>query len=834
MAGVFGAIRRSIKSCASLREGFVCGSAFVCSPAIAHAEPLASSRALTMLDDMSHQEVAALGLVLAIVGFSAVAATLLMRARTRAAANEQAYRGELDRLRAESDRNHALLLAEPQIIIAWPAGSDLADIAGDVSLLLPSGAPQGRLLAFGTWLAPEPSLQLERAVKALRNDAESFALHLTTLSGRTVEATGRVVGGQAIMRLREISGLRRELAEMTRRYTSLFEETDILRSFATALPWPIWARRRDGSLIFANPAYATAAEAASAAEAIDRNLNMLETADREDMARALSEQQKFSARVPVVIRGERRIFDVQAVAARSGSAGVAIDVSEATSLQAELERMADAHRRTLDQLSSGVAIFDARQRLAFYNESYRRLWDLDAAFLDSRPDDSNVLDRLRASRKLPEQNDFRAWKARIMEAYRAVEPQRDEWHLPDGRTLRVVMTPNQEGGVTYIFDDATEGLDLERRYTAMIRVQRETLDNLAEAVAVFGSNGCARLFNPAFAKMWRLSRDAMEHQPHIETVQAWCQPLFDDEATWHTLRAAITGIDNRASVALKLERKDGSVLECTTAPLSDGATLLTFQDITDTVNVERALRERNDALEAADQIKVDFVHHVSYELRSPLTTIIGFAHFLSDPSTGPLTLKQSEYLSYITTSTNALLAIINNILDLATIDAGAMTLNLGTVEVQKAIESAAAGIQDRLINDRITLDIDASKEIGSFEADERRVVQVLYNLLANAVGFAPHDSTVRMRVRRQGGLITFSVTDEGPGIPPDAQDKVFNWFETNANGSRHRGAGLGLSLVRSFVELHGGRVFVNSAVGKGTTVTCEFPIDQSAHRTAAE
>ncbi len=834
MTGVLGAMRRSAISCSSLCSVLAAGSSLVTGSGTARAESSSTLRTLTVLNELSRQEIAALGLVLAIVGFSVVAAILLMRARTRAAAMEQAYRGEVERLRAESDRNNALLLAEPQIIIAWPAGSDRADIAGDVSFLLPTGAPQGRLLAFGSWLAPEPSLQLDRAVKTLRNDAESFVLHLTTLSGRTVEATGRAIGGQAILRLREISGLRRELAEMTRRYTALFEETDILRSFATALPWPIWARRRDGTLLFANPAYAAAADAASVDDVIHRNLNILDTSDREDLARALSEQQKFAARVPVVVRGERRTFDVNAIATRSGSAGVAIDVSETAALRAELERMADAHRRTLDHLSSGVAVFDARQRLAFYNESYRRLWDLDAAFLDSRPDDSNVLDRLRAARKLPEQNDFRAWKARLLEAYRAVEPQREEWHLPDGRTLHVVMTPNQEGGVTYIFDDATESLDLERRYTAMIRVQRETLDNLAEAVAVFGSNGCARLFNPAFARMWRLSLDAMEHQPHIETVQAWCQPLYDDAATWQTLRGAITGIDNRAPVALKLERKDGSVLECTTMPLSDGATLLTFQDVTDTVNVERALRERNDALEAADQIKIDFVHHVSYELRSPLTTIIGFAHFLADPSTGPLTPKQSEYLSYITTSTNALLAIINNILDLATIDAGAMTLNLGVVDVQKAIEQAAAGIQDRLINDRISLEVDAPKEIGSFEADERRVVQVLYNLLANAVGFAPNDSSVVLKVRRQNGTIVFSVTDAGPGIPPDVQDKVFNWFETHANGSRHRGAGLGLSLVRSFVELHGGRVFVDSAVGKGATITCEFPIDHSVHRTAAE
>ncbi len=367
-----------------------------------------------------------------------------------------------------------------------------------------------------------------------------------------------------------------------------------------------------------------------------------------------------------------------------------------------------------------------------------------------------------------------------------------------------------------------------------MRVQRETLDNLAEAVAVFGSNGRAQLFNPPFVQMWKLSPDTMAQQPHIETIREWCKPLFDDDAAWQAIRAAITGIDDRISVPLKLERKDGSVLDCMTMPLPDGATMLTFQDVTDTVNVERALRERNEALEAADQMKVDFVHHVSYELRSPLTTIIGFAHFLSDPSTGPMTQKQSEYLNYITTSTNALLAIINNILDLATIDAGAMTLNLGLVDIRKTIDDAVAGIQDRLARDNIALGLDIDPSIENFVADERRVVQVLYNLLANAVGFSPQSGAITLMAQHNSNSVMFSVTDSGPGMPDEVKNRAFDWFESHANGSRHRGAGLGLSLVRSFVELHGGNVQVDFIVGKGTTVTCSFPIDQTAHRNAAE
>ncbi|HYW64179.1 MAG TPA: PAS-domain containing protein [Bradyrhizobium sp.] len=836
MSGVIAAMRRTLLSCTSLVRGGLAGVvALLTATAPACAEDLSFAAVLTTLFDFNRHELAVLAIALAVLGFSVVAAILLMRTRIRAAANEARLSAELRAQQVEADRFRALLFAEPQVLVAWAAGDDRPEISGDISLLTAQDAshPPQRILAFGTWLAPEPALQMERAVNALRDAGEGFLLNLTTSAGRAIEAMGRAVGGQAILRIRELSGLRRELAELTLRHKHLSDETEMLRGFAAAAPWPIWTRRAGRGLTFANAAYARATEAANTGDAVQRDLELLDSGDRAAMARALNDNSAFAARLPIVVGGERRFYDVHALKVSGGSAGMAIDASEATALRDALVRMAEAHRRTLDQLSSGVAVFDGERRLAFYNDSYRRLWDLDRGFLDGNPDDSSVLDRLRAARKLQEQPDFRAWKAKLHEAYRAIEPAKDTWYLPDGRAISVVTTPNPEGGVTYLFDDVTASLDLERRFDRANRMQRETLDSLAEAVAVFGSNGRAQLFNPAFARMWDLSAEALREHPHITAVEQWCTPLFDDAASWRTLREAITSIDNRNPARLKLERKDGSVLDCMTMPLPDGATMLTFQDITDTENVERALRERNEALETADQMKVDFVHHVSYELRSPLTNIIGFADLLTDASTGPLVPKQAEYLGYITTSTKALFALINNILDLATIDAGAMTLELGLVDIRTTIEAAAEGIQDRLKTDRIELRIDAPADIGVFIGDENRVKQVLYNLLANAVGFSPHDAVVTVAARRSDRSVVLAVTDSGPGIPPEVKDKVFDWFESYSNGSRHRGAGLGLSLVRSFVELHGGNVRVDSIVGRGTTVTCEFPVDQ-AHRNAAE
>jgi len=493
MSGVIVAMRRTLLSCTSLaRNGLVgFGTAVLMSIAPAHAGELPFHRMISVFFDLNRQEIAVLATALALLVFSVVAAVLLMRTRLRAARSEELLRSDVQDLQVQADRLRALLFAEPQILISWAAGDNRPEISGDTSLLMPQDAqhrPQ-RVLAFGTWLPPEPALQMDHAVDALRDAGEGFLLNLTTSSGHAIEAMGRAIGGQAIVRIRALSGLRRELAEMNLRHKALLDETEILRAFLAAAPWPIWAKRAKGGLSYANAAYARATEATSVADAIDRDLELLDSSDRNDMDRALNQTAAFAARLPIVVGGERRIYDVHALNLGDGSAGIAIDAGEATALRAALVRMAEAHRRTLDQLSSGVAVFDAQRRLAFYNDSYRRLWDLDRAFLDSNPDDSSVLDRLRAARKVPEQPDFRAWKAKLHEAYRAVEPEKDTWYLPDGRAVSVVTTPNPEGGVTYLFDDVTESLDLARRFDGLIRVQRETLDNLAEAVAVFGSNG---------------------------------------------------------------------------------------------------------------------------------------------------------------------------------------------------------------------------------------------------------------------------------------------------------------------------------------------------------
>jgi signal transduction histidine kinase len=191
---------------------------------------------------------------------------------------------------------------------------------------------------------------------------------------------------------------------------------------------------------------------------------------------------------------------------------------------------------------------------------------------------------------------------------------------------------------------------------------------------------------------------------------------------------------------------------------------------------------------------------------------------------GPLNDKQREYAGYVQQSSAALLAIINDILDLATIDRDAMELQLGDVDIASSIREAVAGVQDRLADSHVELSVVAPRDIGAFRADGKRVRQILFNLLSNAIGFSEPGQTVTLQALRRDDELVIKVSDHGRGIPPELLDRVFERFETHTVKSRHRGVGLGLSIVRAFVELHGGRVRIDSAPGEGTVVTCLFPL----------
>jgi signal transduction histidine kinase len=718
----------------------------------------------------------------------------------------------------------SIIKAEPQVLIYWEPGQHLAVVTHTLTTV--AGLPESNrdLLRFGQWLELAAAEELKSGLDALFGEGKSFNVIVKTRAGGYLEAEGRTAGGRAVLRMRDVIGHKRDLSRLLNHHQALMHDVRASRAILDSLPSPVWIKGNDGRISWVNSAYRRAVDADSNAEITERQIELLESRQRAAVERGVAQGAPYRERLQLVIGGERKPHELVVLPIQGGQAGAALDITDVEQAQGELDRQSAAYEGTLDKVATAVAIFGPDRRLVYFNDAYQRLWQIDAAWLRTTPIENAVLDRLREDARLPEAVNYREWKAKFLAKVRATPSSEEQWHLPDGRTLQVLAESRADGSITYLFVDQTERFAMESRFNQQIKSQRETLDSLKEGVAVFGTDGRMKFLNAAFATIWNLDDTLADKKPHLDEMIARVSASHGPNETWARIAEAVTHYrDQRAPLEGQMIRADNMMLAYAALPLPDGATLLTFADITDAKRYERTLVERNEALIAADRLKNKFIGHVSYELRTPLQNITGFGEFLSDPMVGPLNPKQREYLSAITTSSNTLMAIINDILVLASIDAGALELELSQVLVGNVIDAAIEGVRDRAVQAKLTLDIGQADDAIAFTADETRVRQVLYNLVSNAVGFSKKGDTIQITAWRQDGMMKFSVEDQGVGIPREQQDRVFERFESRSQGSNHRGAGLGLSIVQSLVDLHGGKVAITSKTGEGTRVVVAFP-----------
>ena len=763
--------------------------------------------------------------LIALVAGTGFIAGLIVWHMASAARREARYAtAESLQLRRNLAAADAIIRAEPQVLIFWEQGQAVRIVAHTLTGV--AGLPDNNteILRFGQWLEGRAAQALKSSLDQLFANGRAFNLIVKTLAGGTVEAEGRAAGGRAVLRLKDIAGYKLDLATIQEQHGTLARDIRSCRALLNTLPMPVWLRAPEGRIIWVNTAYISAVDAQSETEVIERQVELLESRQRKSVAKSMALGESYRARVHLVTGGERKPHDIVVLPVDGVMAGAAIDVTALENVQGELERQIAAYDRTLHRVETAVAIFNRDQQLVFFNDAYHKLWQLDPEWLRTHPSDSAVLDRLREQGKLPPVVNYRDWKARVLACYQTGTELEDGWHLTDGRILHVMAEQRPDGGVTYLFADETERLALESRYNATLDVQRETLDSLKEGVAVFGTDGRLKLYNAAFSNIWKIAPRKLGEFPHVDEVIGKASALHDDFDTWSRIGRAVTAfLDERETFDGRMVRADASVIDFALMPLPDGATLLTFADVTDARRAEHALVERNDALVAADRLKSQFIGHVSYELRTPLTNIIGFTELLASPFMGDLNDKQREYVADIMSSSKTLLSIIDDILDLATIDAGSLDLKLAPVGVRAVIDAAILGIRERAIRSKLTIDIAVADNVSEFMADEARMRQVLYNLLSNAVGFSKAGATVHLTCWRENSQMIFSVEDQGVGIPKSQLGRIFQRFESRSQGSNHRGAGLGLSIVKSLVELHGGSIEIVSEETRGTRVTVRIP-----------
>lgn len=607
-----------------------------------------------------------------------------------------------------------------------------------------------------------------------------------------------------------------------------------IKNFSTILnmaPYPIWQRDSSLAVKYHNLSYSEAVEDivvkgdAVGAPELDKKSRMMAKS-------AFDSGEPVTERRYVVIGGERRLYQISEFPVREEGmvVGFAIDMTEIESLQEDLQRHISAQSDLLESSASAMAIYGADMRLKSFNYAFVSLWKLDEMWLESQPTYGEILEVLREKRNLPEQANFQLFKQQQIKLFTGlIEPHEEFFYLPDGKALRVIAIPHALGGIMFAYEDVTDRLALERSYNTLIAVQRETLDNLHEGVAVFGEDGRLKLSNPNYLHLWHIDAEMARAEPHVQEIIEKCKTLFVYEDWAPFKQRQIEMLQVRENKAQHIERSDGKVIDWRKVPLPDGATLITYLDITDTTLVERSLRERNEALQEADKLKTEFLANVSYELRSPLTSISGFSEMLRQEYFGALSEKQKEYIEGIHQSSQHLMQLINDILDLASVEAGYMRLEVEKFDVSAMMKSVLSLTSERVKEYDINVKLECPARIGKMTADETRIKQILFNLLSNSIKYSQPGQTITLGAREEGeGGVLLYVADEGQGIPLDEQDAIFSKFykgsahEPRKRAGHRSGTGLGLSIVKSFVELHRGSIRLASEPGKGTCFECLF------------
>ena len=674
---------------------------------------------------------------------------------------------------------------------------------------------------------------LADALEKLRIDNADGAGFELTLHDRNGHPAWRAAGSRIVVAggaadLLSFRNVRDDIAAIG----DLRAEILRMRTLLDAVPMPIWSRDANLGIDQCNLAYARAVEVETSEEAL-LGLHELAGSSSGNSSRVLARNALHSGiaqktREHIVVGGTRRYYEIneEPLDGTGKLAGFALDLTEVEEAKTELKRHIGAHHEILEKLGTAIVIYGPEMSVSFFNKAYIDMWDFDEKWLHSGPLIGEVLDSMQERRLLPETADFPALKREVATQFTTLTEPLDELiHVPNGATLRRVIAPHPMGGLLYTYEDVTDRLALERSYNTLIDVQRESLDNLAEAIAVFGGDGKLKLSNPVFAKMWGLTPAYLEGEPHVTELLDRVRPLFKAAQGWPGYRqVVIERITGREEHEGEIERADGQHLEYGMVQLPDGGMLVRFLDVTDSTRVERALRERTEALEQADKLKSEFIANVSYELRTPLNTIIGFTEILNNEYFGELTTRQKEYSEGTLEASQHLLSLINDILELASIEAGRISLDVAPVDTATLVDVVYQLSREWARQQKVVLEVDVADDLGPLEADEHRLKHALFNLVNNAIKFTPAGGKVILQVRRENEEIRFVVADTGIGISEGERERVFDKFVRGRDADgRQVGVGLGLSLVKSLIELHGGTVSIRSAEDGGTIVTCGLP-----------
>lgn len=742
-------------------------------------------------------------------------------------------RGRTQAVAAENARLAGLLQVAPAsaMLVRADGGVDCPARLADWLGLADPPRFLNELTGDGCGLTPNDAATLASGITAAQRAGRSFEVVVRphgserTLTLRGARAPGAEgAAGATLVWAFDASAREAEIVRLTAEAARLKQAFAALTALIEVAPLPMWYRGPDLKLAMVNSAYVEAVEGRDAADVVARRLELVEGKAAAGPQVALMNGRPHEAVLPATIGGARRTLRIYDVPLEVGGvAGFAVDIEDLEQSRTAGKRFAEAQRDMLDKLSAGVAQFGADRCLVFSNQPFQRMFAMRGEWLADRPEFERVLERMRDADRLPDVRDFPGWKAERREWFFQTEGAAEEnWHLRGGTHLRVVAQPLPDGGLLLIFEDRTEQVQLASARDTLLRVRTATFDNLFEALGVFAADGRLQLWNNRFRVLWGMEEEFLAGHPRVDA--------FAEAA------AARLSTPNRSSLIPELVRSathdrqqrngrvgfaDGRHFEFAAVPLPDGNALFTMLDITDSRRAEQSLRDRNTGLEEADKVKTRFVANMSYELRTPLTSIGGFAQMLHGGYAGKLPKAADAYVEAILESVERLGLLVDDVLDLT--QGGGEPARVD-VDLAATARAAAETVRPAAQRKKLDLVVKVARSAGRVTGDPKRLKEMVEHLLRHAIDSLPDGGRVLLHADGGARAARIVVSDDGAGMDAEAQARAFDRFaEPGIQPTGERALGLGLPLAKQFAEAHGGTIALVSEPGEGTLVTVELP-----------
>ena len=768
----------------------------------------------------------------------AVGAGVVVLRASRSARRAKAMRTSLKRMQTLLDVAPALPLLV-RVDGRLEAPDKLARMLGLAAMpqyLSELAAPAGN--ARGGGLAQAQLDQLWSKIQTTQKSAAPFRMAITLPgSHRSLALYGTLAdpqvspGGAALVWVFDFTESHGEMARLRAAAARATGDFAALVGLIEAAPMPMWFRDDQLKLQLVNQAYVDAVGAPGAAEVVQGQIELLEPEDGlapADIAGATLQSQNASERiVAATIHGARRTLRVSDLPlGQEGVAGYAIDIEEQQQVAREFRAFRDAQRALLDQLSVGVALFDGEERLTFANRPFRRLFSLTEETVEASTPFDRFLAEARDRGRTPEVRDFPEWRRERAAWFGMQAAQEEAWPLPGGTHLRVVAQPMPDGGLVLITEDRTESLALSAVRDTLLRTRTATLDSLFEALAIFAPDGSVQLWNRSFAGTWGLNTELLDQHPSAdELLSAIGRNLVNpEEASLIGAAVRAATLDRREKEG-RVELADGRTLRFAGIPLPDGNGLLTVLDITASQKAEQALRERAEALEEADAVKANFLANMSYEFRTPLTTIGGYAELLKAGAAGDPEAA-GEYVDAILTAVERLTEQVENVLDLSQSEAGLLPIRKERLDVLDFLTALVRERERAIIAAGLSLDLKGRRG-RIIDADPRQMGRALGNLLDNAIAGTSEGGRIVIEIKRPGdvtqGGVEITIADNGRGMTSQELALAQGGLKSGGSGKSERRTGLGIPLARQLIAAHDGTLEIASRKGTGTTATIRLP-----------